>query len=81
MNIRVRYFAILRELTRCSEETLELAPGSSVMDTWQRLCERHEGLRRFSGSVSFAVNQEYVSRDHTLNGGEELALIPPVSGG
>ena len=81
MTVRVRYFAALRERAGRSEETCNLADGAAIEDLWAALCASTPQLRDFGKSLSFAVNQQYVERSHRLREGDEVALIPPVSGG
>ena len=70
----VRLFAGLRELA--GRSSLELEDVTSVTDVWPQL-----GLGDEPGGLLYAVNREYVSREHELADGDEVALIPPVSGG
>lgn len=81
MKVRVLYFASLREKVRASESTETLADGARVADLWAHLCDRHDSIAPMGASVSFAVNREYAGRDTVLREGDEVALIPPVSGG
>ncbi|GIW02015.1 molybdopterin converting factor subunit 1 [Roseiflexus sp.] len=81
ITITVRYFAAHREITGCSDETLFLAPGTTVGALWEMLTERYPRLAGYSGRLLFAVNQEFAASDHTLRDGDEVAFIPPVSGG
>jgi len=81
MTIRLRFFAALRERLKTSEATRDVPAGASPADVWSALCREHPELVPLSGSMSFAVNREYVDRLHCLHEGDELALIPPVSGG
>jgi molybdopterin synthase catalytic subunit len=81
MNIRLRFFASLRERVRCAEADWELPEGASVHQLWQSLSARYPQLQPLSSSITFAVNREYVKRDHVLSADDEVALIPPVSGG
>jgi molybdopterin converting factor subunit 1 len=81
MTVRLRFFASVRERLRRAESELALADRATVEDLWQALCEEHPELRALGASMSFAVNREYVERDHRLSDGDEVALIPPVSGG
>ncbi|HEY2354517.1 MAG TPA: molybdenum cofactor biosynthesis protein MoaE [Gaiellaceae bacterium] len=74
MRVTVRLFAGLRELA--GRSTLELEDVASVADVWPRL-----GLGDEPGGLLYAVNREYVSTDRALADGDEVALIPPVSGG
>ncbi len=81
MIVHLRFFASLRERVRCSEADRQLPEGASVEDLWAALCTDHPQLKELGASVTFAVNREYVKRDHVLAPGDEIALIPPVSGG
>ena len=76
MQVRVRLFAALRERAGAEELELELPADARVQDALER-------LRQLTGDVSvvMAVNHEYASGDRRLAPGDELALIPPVSGG
>jgi molybdopterin synthase catalytic subunit len=81
MRIRVRLFAIHRELVGSREVALELADGATVEDGWSALVERFPVLAPGRPSVRFARNGEYADPDTELADGDELACIPPVSGG
>jgi len=77
MTLKLRYFAILSEQAGCSEESLEAAdlPG-----LYAEAARRH-GFTLAQAQVRPAVNDEFVSWDHALRAGDEVAFIPPVSGG
>ena len=81
MVLRIVYFALLRERLGRSEEALELAAGSTVADAVAALTARHAVLGGLSRSLLLAVNQALVPADFPLSDGDELALLPPVSGG
>lgn len=81
MTVRLRFFASLRERLRASEAARTLPDGSTVGEAWDALCCEHPEIACLSASIAFAVNREYVDRAHRLADGDELALIPPVSGG
>lgn len=81
MQIHLRFFASLRERLRRSEAEWTLPEGATVAQLWQALCVDFPELTPLRGSVTFAVNREYVDRDHQLSDNDEVALIPPVSGG
>ena len=81
MRIRVRLFAIQRELVGSREVVLELAVGATVEDGWSALVERFPVLVPGRPSVRFARNGEYADPETELADGDELACIPPVSGG
>jgi molybdopterin synthase catalytic subunit len=82
MTISVRLFAILRERAGQDRIALELDPGATVDDALAALAREPglaEPLDRMA--VAMAVNRDYASGDTELHAGDELALIPPVSGG
>jgi molybdopterin converting factor subunit 1 len=81
MRIRVRLFAIQRELAGARDVTLELADGSLVDDAWTAVAERFPALAPGRGSVRFARNGDYADASSALTDGDEVAFIPPVSGG
>ena len=78
MVVRIRLFAQLRERAGASELSLELPEGARVRDALAdaTVAELADGL-----PLVMAVNREYASEDAVLAPGDELALIPPVSGG
>ncbi|HVB54634.1 MAG TPA: molybdenum cofactor biosynthesis protein MoaE [Candidatus Acidoferrales bacterium] len=79
--VRVRLFASLRERAGTPEVELELTGPDSVENCWARLCERFEGLGPWRASVRPALNLQYVEWDAVISPGDELAFLPPVSGG
>jgi molybdopterin synthase catalytic subunit len=81
IRVRVRLFAIQRELAGAREVSLELPAGSTIEDAWTALVARHPVLAPGRASVRFARNGEYASPDESLTEGDEVACIPPVSGG
>jgi molybdopterin converting factor subunit 1 len=81
MKARVRLFARLAELAGTRETEVELGEGLSAGEAFRLLCRRYPALEGLGGSLLFAVNAEYVSPEHPLAEDDELALIPPVSGG
>jgi MoaE-MoaD fusion protein len=76
MQVSVRLFAVLRERAGASEINLELPDGASVADALDQVRSLTEGV-----PVVMAVNHEYADVSARLSSGDELALIPPVSGG
>jgi molybdopterin converting factor subunit 1 len=81
MKATVKFFAALREMIGASELSLELADGQTVDGLFRELCARYPHLADYDSSLFYSVNAEYVSPDHTLKDGDEVAFIPPVSGG
>ena len=76
MEVTVRLFAMLRERAGARELTIELPDGARVRDALESLGDLAAGL-----PLVMAVNREYAPEDQVLDPGDELALIPPVSGG
>jgi molybdopterin converting factor subunit 1 len=81
MRITVRLFARLREITGKSELTLELPDGHDARALWEDLATEYPALSPYSASVSCAVNEEYAKFTARLEDGDEVAFLPPVSGG
>src|SRR3989338_9714365 len=81
MKAKVRLFARLADLAGTRETELELGEGLSVAEAFRVLCQRFPEMADHAGSLMYAVNAEYVSPDHPLRAGDELAPIPPASGG
>lgn len=82
MNVRVRLFAVLRERAGRDSIEIEVAEGATVADALEELAATPsltEALARLP--VRMAVNRSYASADTRLGPGDELALIPPISGG
>jgi MoaE-MoaD fusion protein len=76
VDVTVRLFAVLRERAGSSELTLELPEGARVRDALDSLSALAQDV-----PLVMAVNREYASEEQRLDSGDELALIPPVSGG
>ncbi len=81
MRVHVLFFASIRERLRLNEMVCDLAEGATIADLWATLCAAHPALEPLGKAVRFAVNQEYVDGAHRLADEDEVAVIPPVSGG
>ncbi|HEY7524069.1 MAG TPA: molybdopterin converting factor subunit 1 [Candidatus Limnocylindrales bacterium] len=81
MTIHVRLFAIQRELAGTRALDLEVPAGATIEDAWAALVARFPVLAPGRTAIRFAVNGEYADADRALGDGDELAFIPPVSGG
>jgi molybdopterin synthase catalytic subunit len=79
--VRTRLFARLRELAGTDSENVEVRAGATVADVYDALRKSHPGLDVSSESVRAAVNQEFADWDAVVADGDEVAFIPPVSGG
>jgi molybdopterin converting factor subunit 1 len=80
MRITVRCFAAAREIVGGATLPLDLPDQATVGDAWAQLGDRYPSLKGFD-LRGLAVNRDYVEPDHRLSEGDELAVIPPVSGG
>lgn len=81
MRVNLRYFAAVRELLGRSKDVRDVPDGASVGAVLDALQIAEPRMASMRGRVMLMVNQGYVREDHVLNDGDELALIPPVSGG
>jgi molybdopterin converting factor subunit 1 len=81
MQVRIRYFAGLREATKTEGETLDLPDDATAVDVRALLGERYPALARLLPPCAVAVNRAYVAADAPLHDGDELVFIPPVGGG
>lgn len=81
MRVQVRLFAALAEAAGWRSGVLELPDGARVWQARDRLLAAFPGLDPLCSRSAFAVNAEYADLDRALQDGDELAVIPPVSGG
>jgi molybdopterin converting factor subunit 1 len=79
--VNVKLFAVMREKAGISEARLELSDGATVGVAAAEIGKRFPALNPLMARTSFAVNREYAKPDRALADGDELALIPAVSGG
>jgi molybdopterin converting factor subunit 1 len=81
MRVRVLYFGVLKDVFGCGGEAMELTDGACVADVVAFTRRRGLGPMGLWDSIAVAVNQEYARGDAVLREGDEVALLPPVSGG
>ncbi len=81
MRVKVLFFGVLREIVGVKEEALELPGGSRLGEVFDHYAARHPRLREMASSIVMARNQTFSSVDTPVMEGDELALLPPVSGG
>ncbi len=81
MKVTVRLFSVAKELAGFAEREVEMPETSSASDVWSMLGSVDPRLAGWRKAFRLAVNQEYVRDDHPLKDGDEVAVIPPVSGG
>src|SRR5947207_14536196 len=81
MEVRVLFFGVLKDLAGCSSEALTLPDEATAGDAVEHYARRLPSLKASLHSIAISVNQEYATPDHRLNPGDEVGLLPPVSGG
>jgi MoaE-MoaD fusion protein len=81
MRVRVLFFGILKEIVGSSEESIEIAPHATLGSVFERYSERFETLRNRRPSILFARNSEFARPETVLADNDEIAFLPPVSGG
>ena len=81
MRVRVLFFGQLKEIVGLSQEDAELSEGARVEDLFERYGRRFPKLAEFRPSVAASLNQEYAEWRAPLAAGDEVAFLPPVSGG
>jgi molybdopterin synthase catalytic subunit len=81
MRVRVLFFGRLKEIVGRAEDAAELGDGARVEDLFSRYGRQYPELARFRGSVVASVNQVFADWTSTLSAGDEVAFLPPVSGG
>ena len=81
MQVRVRFFAIIRERAGTDQLMLDLPDGATVASAIATLREKFPAVADYLPRAAVAVNQSYVKPESVLHDGDELAVIPPVSGG
>jgi molybdopterin converting factor subunit 1 len=81
MRVTVRLFARLRDLAGTSELAAEVGPGATIADVWARVVGEHPALAPYERSLSAARNLEYARLSAPVADADEIAFMPPVSGG
>ena len=81
MRVRVLFFGQLKDITGVTQEEAELSEGARVEDLFERYGRRFPKLAEFRSSIAASVNQEYSGWRAPLETGDEVAFLPPVSGG
>jgi molybdopterin converting factor subunit 1 len=79
--VTVRLFARLREIAGANELRRELADGATAGTAWAALAADFPGLSSYDAAISCAINEEYAKLTTALKDGDEVAFLPPVSGG
>jgi molybdopterin converting factor subunit 1 len=81
IRVKVLFFGRLKEVAGVAEEFVELAAGSRIEDLFAAFVARRHEFARYRGSVVASRNQEFAAWSTSLHSGDEIAFLPPVSGG
>jgi molybdopterin converting factor subunit 1 len=81
MRVTVRLFARLRDIAGAAELTREVEPGATAGAVWRALAGEFPDLTSYERAISTAVNLDYARMTTELRDGDEIAFLPPVSGG
>ena len=81
MRVNIRVFARLRDIIGVAELDRDVPTGKTAQRGWDDLVEEFPDISTYTGSISTAVNAEYAKMETVLDDGDEVAFLPPVSGG
>ena len=81
MRVNIRLFARLRDIAGAGEMERQVPDGATVRTVWETLAREFPDLQEYEVSISIAVNAEYSRMGAPVADGDEVAFLPPVSGG
>ncbi len=81
MHVIVKLFSVAKDLAGFDEERVQLQEGATANEVMLYLAQRNSKFEEWKASIRLAVNYEYVANSHPLRDGDEVAVLPPVSGG
>lgn len=81
MRVRVLFFGQLKDIVGAGQDEADLSDGARVEDLFERYGRKFPQLAEFRASIAASVNQEYAEWRAPLRAGDEVAFLPPVSGG
>jgi molybdopterin converting factor subunit 1 len=81
MRVHVKLFAQLRDLAGTADVDCVVSDSATVREVWQAIAVAHPALAPFESSVSCAINAEYAKQQAVVHADDEVAFLPPVSGG
>ena len=81
MRVTVRLFARLRDIAGTAEMDRVVGPGATIGAVWRELAGEFPALAAYERSISTALNADYARMDAEVHDGDEIAFLPPVSGG
>jgi sulfur-carrier protein len=81
MRVNIRLFARLRDIVGSAELVRDVAPDATIASVWNQLTKEFPELARYERTISTAVNADYARMTQAVSEGDEVAFLPPVSGG
>jgi len=81
IRVKVLFFGRLKEIAGRSEDAVDLTEGASIESLFAQFAARNPEFARYRGSVVASRNQEFAAWTTSLHSGDEVAFLPPVSGG
>jgi molybdopterin converting factor small subunit len=81
MKVRAEFYSRLKEIIEVPALEMALPENATVNDLFEQLKESYPKLRDFEKSMLFGIGVEFVDRNHPLNEGDTVAIMPPVQGG
>jgi molybdopterin converting factor subunit 1 len=81
VRVNVKLFARLRDIAGASELARDIRPGATIGSVWNDLARDFPELGQYERSISSALNADYARMDAAVRDGDEVAFLPPVSGG
>ena len=81
MRVTVKLFARLRDIAGADEIARDVAAGATIGTVWRELAGEFPAFAPYERSISSAVNADYARMDTKVGDGDEVAFLPPVSGG
>jgi molybdopterin converting factor subunit 1 len=81
VRVTVSFYARLAELAGCREWPVDVPDMATAADVWRASVQAYQGLAPMTGRVSCAINAEFAAFGTTVHEGDEVAFLPPVSGG
>ena len=81
MKVKLLLFASLKDIAGRRDLEMELDDGSTLQEVTEKLASLYPEIGRMQNSVRIAINQEFADENISLNNGDEIAFLPPMSGG